>query len=150
MVLDDGWELPALESITVTEEELLLLDWVTCSGSGLIPNAPLEDLVTNWSSFRYDVWKGISSLRRQMKGVPTEITRTLTEVLTMDEFTAKALLAVTPTTFRWGTGIDCGYELKLKLYRFLSKEVELDANSTENQTDSSPKDESTGSAGSGA
>ena len=147
-MLDDGWELPSLDSISVTEEELLLLDWVMCSGSGLIPSATLEELVTNWSAFRYDVWKGISALTKQRKGVPTEINRTITESLTIDEFTVRTLLAIIPTTFRWGTGADCGYELKLKLYKFLSKEVEFDASSTENEADSSSKDESEGSTGS--
>ena len=148
MVLDNDWGIPAVESIKLTEEELLLLDWVMCSGSGLIPSATLEDLITNWSSFRYDVWKGISAFGRQKKGVPAEINRTITELLSIDEFTAKTLLAIIPTTFRWGTGADCGYELKLKLYKFLSKEVELDASSTENKTDSNPKDESPGPPGS--
>ena len=147
-MLDDGWELPPLENIPLTEEEFLLLDWVICSGSGLIPSATLEDLMTNWSVFRHDVWKGISAFGRQKKGVPAEINRTITELLSIDEFTAKTLLAIIPTTFRWGTGADCGYELKLKLYKFLSKEVELDASSTENKTDSNPKDESPGPPGS--
>ncbi len=149
MALDDGWELPALETISLTEEELLLLDWVMCSASGLIPNATLEDLVTNWSAFRSDVLKAISSLSRQRKNNPTSLPGTL-EVLPIDEFTARTLLAVVPTTFRWGTGADCGYDLKLKLYRFLVKEVESDASNPENETNSSTKDESTGSAGSGA
>ena len=147
-MLDDGWELPSLDSISLTEEELLLLDWIMCSGSGLIPSATLEELVTNWSAFRYDVWKGISALTKQRKGVPTEINRTITESLTIDEFTVRTLLAIIPTTFRWGTGADCGYELKLKLYKFLSKEVELDASNAENEADSSSKDESEGSTGS--
>ena len=147
-MLDDGWELPSLDSISVTEEELLLLDWIMCSGSGLIPSATLEELVTNWSAFRYDVWKGISALTKQRKGVPTEINRAITESLTIDEFTVRTLLAITPTTFRWGTGADCGYELKLKLYKFLSKEVELDSSNAENEADSSSKDESEGSTGS--
>jgi len=145
-MLNDGWELPSLDSIPLTEEEFLLLDWVMCSGSGLIPSATLEDLMTSWSSFRYDVWAGISVLNKQKKGVSPQLTTT-TELLTIDEFIARTLLAIIPTTFRWGTGADCGYDLKLKLYRFLSKEVELDARSTENQTDSNPKDEPTSSAG---
>jgi len=145
-MLDDGWELPSLDSITLTEEELLLLDWAMCSGSALIPSASLEDLVTNWSSFRYDVWKCISAINWQKKGVPTQLTGA-TESLALDEFTARTLLAIIPTTFRWGTGADSGYELKLKLYRFLSKEAELNADSTEDQTDSNPKDEPTSSAG---
>ena len=148
-MLDDGWELPSLESsLPLTEEEFLLLDWATCSGSGLIPNATLEELMTSWPAFRYDVWKGINALSKQKKGVPTEINRVLTELLSIDEFTARTLLAVIPTTFRWGTGADCGYELKLKLYKFLSKEGEDDASSTENKTDSNPTDESPGPPGS--
>ena len=147
-MLDDGWELPSLDSISVTEEELLLLDWIMCSGSGLIPSATLEELVTNRSAFRYDVWKGMSALTKQRKGVATEINRTITESLTIDEFTVRTLLAIIPTTFRWGTGADCGYELKLKLYKFLSKEVEFDASSTKNEADSSSTDESEGSTGS--
>ena len=67
MVLDDIWNIPILEFIEVTEDELLLLDWIMFSGSQLIPNAPLEDLVTKWSSFRYDVWKGISAFNRRKK-----------------------------------------------------------------------------------
>ena len=149
MALDDGWELPALETISVTEEELLLLDWVMCSASGLIPNATIEDLVTNWSAFRSDVLKALSSLSRQRNAKAGTISAVV-EPLPIDEFTARTLLALVPTTFRWGTGVDCGYDLKLKLYRFLVKEVEIDASDTENQADSSPKDESTGSAGSGA
>ena len=147
-MLDDGWELPSLENISLTEEEFLLLDWVMCSGSGLIPSATLEDLMTSWPALRYDVWKSISELNKQKKGVPTEINRTLTALLSIDEFNARILLAIVPTTFRWGTGSDCGYDLKLKLYKFLSKEVEIDASNTENKTDSNPTDESTGPPGS--
>ena len=146
-MLDDGWKLPSLDNIPLTEEEFLLLDWVMCSGSGLIPSATLEELVTNWSAFRYDVWKGISALTKQRKGVPTEINRTITESLTIDEFTVRTLLAIIPTTFRWGTGADCGYELKLKLYRFLANEGEIADDNPQDQTISNPQDESTGTTG---
>ena len=144
MVLDDGWNIPTLESIDVTEDELLLLDWIMFSGSQLIPNAPLEDLVTNWSSFRYDVWRGISAFNRRKGIKPIDPTEPIiiVERLEIDEFLARTLLALVPTTFRWGTGIDCGYELKIKLYRFLANEVE-DAKSesdTENNTENKPTD----------
>ena len=142
MVLDNDWGIPAVESIKLTEEELLLLDWVICSGSQLIPNASLEDLVTNWSSFRVDVWKGISSINRYNKNLA------VTESLPIDEFLVRTLLALVPTTFRWGTGADCGYELKLKLYRFLSNDGDIVNDNTQNQADSDPKDESTGTTGS--
>ena len=141
MVLDNDWGIPAVESIKLTEEELLLLDWVMCSGSQLIPNASLEDLVTNWSSFRADVWKGISSINRYNKNLA------VTESLPIDEFLVRTLLALVPTTFRWGTGADCGYELKLKLYRFLSNDGDIVNDDTQNQANSDPKDESTGTTG---
>ena len=63
----------------------------------------------------------------------------------MDEFTARVLLALVPTTFRWGTGSDCGFALKLKLYHFLIGERESD--NTKDETDSDPTDQSTGSTG---
>ena len=143
-MLDDGWELPSLDSITLTEEELLLLDWAMCSGSALIPSASLEDLVTNWSSFRYDVWKGISAFNRRKKVKPVDPTEPIitVEQLEIDEFLVRTLLALVPTTFRWGTGIDCGYELKLKLYRFLANEVENaeSESNTESNTENKPPD----------
>ena len=144
MVLDDIWNIPILESIEVTEDELLLLDWIMFSGSQLIPNAPLEDLVTKWSSFRYDVWKSISAFNRRKKVKPVDPTEPIitVEQLEIDEFLARTLLALVPTTFRWGTGIDCGYELKLKLYRFLANEVENaeSESNTESNTENKPPD----------
>ena len=148
MVLDDGWELPILESISVTEEELLLLDWVICSGSSLIPSVTLEDLITNWSSFRYDIWKGISAVNRNKQNNPAQ-SGSATELLPFDEFLARTLLALVPTTFRWGTGADCGYELKLKLYRFLNKEGEITNDDSKNNSEGNSTDESTGTAGTG-
>ncbi len=144
MVLDDIWNIPILEFIEVTEDELLLLDWIMFSGSQLIPNAPLEDLVTKWSSFRYDVWKGISAFNRRKKVKPVDPTEPIitVEQLEIDEFLARTLLALVPTTFRWGTGVDCGYELKLKLYRFLANEVENaeSESNTESNTENKPTD----------
>ena len=144
MVLDDIWNIPILEFIEVTEDELLLLDWIMFSGSQLIPNAPLEDLVTKWSSFRYVVWKGISAFNRRKKVKPVDPTEPIitVEQLEIDEFLARTLLALVPTTFRWGTGVDCGYELKLKLYRFLANEVENaeSESNTESNTENKPTD----------
>ena len=144
MVLDDICNIPILEFIEVTEDELLLLDWIMFSGSQLIPNAPLEDLVTKCSSFRYDVWKGISAFNRRKKVKPVDPTEPIitVEQLEIDEFLVRTLLALVPTTFRWGTGIDCGYELKLKLYRFLANEVENaeSESNTESNTENKPTD----------
>ena len=144
MVLDDIWNIPILEAIEVTEDELLLLDWIMFSGSQLIPNASLEDLITNWSSFRYDVWKSISAFNRRKKVKPVDPTEPIitVEQLEIDEFLVRTLLALVPTTFRWVTGVDCVYELKLKLYRFLANEVENaeSESNTESNTENKPPD----------
>ena len=140
MVLDDhDWQLPQLDDIKVTSEELMLLDWILCSASGLIPSATVDDLMERWSSVRFDVWKGIDDLKNNKQG-PLATTS-----LVMDEFTARVLLALVPTTFRWGTGSDCGFALKLKLYHFLIGEREGD--NTKDETDSNSPDQPTGSTG---
>jgi len=139
MVLDDqDWALPQIESINANNEELLLLDWILCSASGLIPGATLDDLMERWTDLRMDVWKCIIEIRNDPDrnqhidggNVP----------LLMDEFTAKVLLAVVPTTFRWGTGSDCGHSLKLKLYNFLTGGIY--DNSSKNQTNRGPENPS--------
>mgnify|MGYP003656472385 CR=1 FL=1 len=141
MVLDDqDWQLPQLENIKVTAEELMLLDWILCSGSALIPGATVDDLIERWSSVRLDVWKCLSEIDRLKIGPLATVS------FEMDEFTAKVLLALTPTTFRWGTGVDCGFSLKMKLFHFLSGEIEND--NTQDETNSNSEDQSTGSAGS--
>ena len=120
MVLDNqDWQLPLVEFITVSEEELLHLDWVIGSASGLIPGATLDELMTNWSVLRLDVWQHIYELKSGSS--PGSMCS-----LSMDDFTARVLLAIVPTTFRWGTGLDCGYSIKTKLCRFLLGEKDDD------------------------
>ena len=125
MVLDDqDWQLPLVEFIKVNEEELLLLDWVIGSASGLIPGATLDELMSNWSALRFDVWQHIYELKKLpvSSSGPSGVLCSLS----MDDFTARILLAVVPTTFRWGTGPDCGYSIKMKLCRFLLGERDDD------------------------
>ena len=143
MVLDDqDWQLPLVESIKVNDEELLLLDWVIGSASGLIPGATLEDLMANWSSLRLDVWQHIYELKK----LPTSSSGSPPGALcslSMDDFTARVLLAVVPTTFRWGTGPDCGYSIKIKLCRFLLGERDDDdKDQTDSDTPNQPPDPS--------
>jgi len=137
MVLDDqDWQLPPIESIKVNEEELLLLDWVIGSASGLIPGATLEELMSNWSTVRLDVWQHIYELKKlpASSSGPSGILCSFG----MDDFTARILLAVIPTTFRWGTGPDCGYSMKMKLCRFLLGERDDD---DKDQANSNPPDQ---------
>ena len=139
MVLDDqDWALPQIESISPNNEELLLLDWILSSASGLIPGASLDDLMERLSNLRMDVWKGILEIKNDPdRNLPPEAG---TVPLLMDDFTARVLLAIVPTTFRWGTGADCGYSLKIKLYNFLTGGIY--DNTNKDQTDSGSENQS--------
>jgi len=135
MVLNDqDWQLPLVEFIKVNEEELLLLDWTIGSPSGYIPGATLDELMSNWSSLRLDVWQHIYELKK----LPTSSSGSPPGALcslSMDDSMARILLAVVPTTFRWGTGPDCGYSIKMKLCSFLLGEKNDD---DKDKADSNP------------
>jgi len=105
---DRDWALPPKPTIKVNRDELLLLDWTTGSASHLIPNADLDELA-KWHEFRMSVWTAIDSLSAESPEAD----------FPLSEADAKILMAVVPTTFRWGTGEDCGYSLKMKLSKFL-------------------------------
>ena len=107
------WALPADPTPRLDMGELLLIDWIICGSSRLLPNADLDYLVKSWHTFRLQVWKTLDEFtdpaiteRPFIIGIPE----------------AKALFALAPTTFRWGTGSDCGFSLKQKLSRYLATE----------------------------
>ena len=96
-------------------EELLLLDWLYC-GQGEKATDQLLDHMMRWTDLRERVWRAVllakltngeqKPLAEKMDlKVPIEISRS--ECL--------ELLAVVPTTFRWGTGADVGFNLKMRL-----------------------------------
>ena len=114
---DKKWALPAEPGIKLDQGELLLLDWVLCGASRAIPNADIGYLLEKWHEFRLDIWRGIKQLKAP----------DVNEVgLALIDLEARALLAVVPTTFRWGNGPDCGYTLKNKLANFLLGDIEND------------------------
>jgi len=125
------WALPPEPGIKLDQGELLLLDWVLCGASRLIPNADLDYLLENWHDCRISIWRAIG----QLKAPNANDVK-----LAFTEPEAKALLALCPTTFRWGTGPDCGYTLKQKLSKFLMGEI---ANDNENKTYNAPGDKPT-------
>lgn len=51
-------------------------------------------------------------------GLREDMARTGVE-LAIDFSEARALLALIPTTFRWGTAPDCGFSLKAKLSQYI-------------------------------
>ena len=98
----------------------------------MLPDCALEQLMA-WHNFRMDVWAGILHIERTGAGS--------TAAFAITEQEAKILLAVIPTTFRWGTGIDCGYSLKQKLAKFLRGERENADNKDASATKDNAKDE---------
>ena len=114
---DKKGAVPAEPGIKLDQGELLLLDWVLCGASRSIPNADLGYLLEKWHEFRLDIWRGIG----QLKAPDANEVR-----LAFTDLEARALLAVVPTTFRWGTGPDCGYTLKTKLAKFLLGDIQND------------------------
>ena len=108
------------------------MDWSICAASRMMPDCALDVLMT-WHVFRMDVWAAILHIERTGTGT--------TAAFAMTDQEAKVLLAVVPTTFRWGTGIDCGYSLKQKLAKFLRGERDDADNKDANATKDATKDQ---------
>ena len=117
--------------IDLDRGELLLLDWVLCAQSRLIPNADLDYLLGAWHDFRLSIWSVLNT--DPMNDLTSPSIPAAKFHITESE--AKALLALTPTTFRWGTGPDCGYSLKQKLAKFLLPQEESHGDKDEAKTD---------------
>jgi hypothetical protein len=96
--------------LTLTAHELLLLDWVICPASGLMPGTELEQLVKGWAEVRDAIWQVLSEV---------DLGKGERYPFPLNPLDAEFLFAVVPTTFRWGTGPDCGFGLKRRLYFFL-------------------------------
>ena len=108
-ILDD---IPNRDSIRLTRGELLLLDWVLCTGSSLL--APITEDLMSWQDFRLVLWESMPE--------PDEsgVRPSLGVMFDVGDIDAKVLLCAVPTTFSWGDGSDCGFSLKLKLAQRLS------------------------------
>ena len=106
----DDWGLPQTDKpIVLSQGELLLCDWIICGASRLIPEAGLLEL-GNWTTLRLGLWQAIA-------------TNAESRPLALDGSDARTLLALCPTTFRWGVGDDVGFSLKMKLARFIAPEL---------------------------
>lgn len=92
--------------------ELLLLDWILVYP---MPNTGADlDWHMEWQKVRLNIWSGIEELEERAKGNLEVVTD-----LVLKDNEVNVLLALVPTTFRWGDGDDCGMSLKIKLYRAL-------------------------------
>jgi hypothetical protein len=100
-------------ALQLNKDELLLIDWVLCVYSHTI-QADIEEVVEAWHLLRKKVWESIEGFHSVLTTSPVP-----TVSFDVDDVEAKWLLGMLPTTFRWGTGPDCGYSLKRKLACFL-------------------------------
>lgn len=118
MAEQSDWVLPGPEGVMVDQGELLLLDWCLCAPSRILPGLNDLDDVMKWKDMRYDIW---DALRRMA-------VKNLKETnLPIQKHEAATLMGIVPTTFRWGTGPDCGYTLKTKLARYAYGFTDKDA-----------------------
>lgn len=103
---------PALH---LNSEELALLDWVLHYP---LPNTQV-DLAWHmrWNPLRERIWELLAIAFDREKENPKPAGATYD--LIVEEEDVPVLLAILPTTFRWGAGDDCGFSLKVKLYWFL-------------------------------
>lgn len=118
------WELPVAPpppGVDLDAGELLLVDWVLCGSSHILQANNLDELVARWHILRLNVWSGLKALadmdRRPSRTADPKVPKVVRYELTGED--AERLLALVPTTHRWGTGPDVGYALKMKLALFL-------------------------------
>lgn len=137
--MSQEWEVPGGTVLRLTADELSLIDWLLCMYSHTFIG-DIDDYM-KCHDLRMDVWECLdllwdAALSRSKEG---------TVIMPMTESWAKVLLSLAPTTHRWGTGFDCGFSLKRKLFRYL-KGVNTDDNPTsapaQNQAPNSASDES--------
>ena len=131
------WNLPGGPVLRLTADELSLIDWSLCMYAHVLPG-DLGDYM-KWESVRAVVWHSLDllwdpALYRAKEG-------SVVILITLE--VAAALLAILPTTHRWGTGFDCGFSLKRKLSRFLrGLTTDDNQNNAQAESASSASDES--------
>ena len=110
----DDWSLPPVDRrdlpVILSQGELLLIDWIICGASRLLPDTEPSYLITSWEHLRLRVWQAVA-------------TNAEAQALSVSESDSHVLLAICPTTFRWGMGDDVGFSLKMKLAQFLAPEM---------------------------
>jgi len=107
----------------LSEDELWLIDWVLCAASGIYPDAEMGTLM-EWTHLRELLWEVRDSdperLLEWKDSANKEHTTALWSLYLKDDQETKLLMALVPTTFRFGnSGVDCGASLKMKLSRYL-------------------------------
>lgn len=115
-------------------DQLLLLDWMLTPCSNIYPQATL-DVVMSWQDLRMRVLDSLAiwdRAPRMTDGTPVDPKPIPETAISLTD--ANVLAAICPTEFRWGSGVNCGLSLKLKLRAYLRDEEEVHADSA-GQTD---------------
>lgn len=102
--------------MNIPHDELLVLDWILCAQGQHADLAVIENLM-RWRDLRERVWRGIISSTLDKSGPA---------LVELSEIECEELLALIPTTFRWGTGEDVGFSLKQRLANELWETAERD------------------------
>lgn len=100
------------QGFSVTRDELLLIDWHTCGDYLSNHGHSIDDSIERWHEVRSHIWQGLHLIelsREDSAGFLFQI----------DEGTAKWLFNALPPVFAFGTAKECGYTLKMKLYKYL-------------------------------
>lgn len=132
---DQDWELPPIYPVILLNPgEMLLIDWILCGPSHILPEGGIQELLV-WQPLRLMCWQGI---RCDVVDYP----------LALPETDANILVALCPTTFRWGVGEDVGFTLKMKLAKFVAPEMFPNVY-TEDDTQGEAPGEATGATADG-
>lgn len=134
-------------TLKLTHDELKLLDWVLHQPSPMPSPVDLEWHM-RWKELRESLWAGIHRIEIEKAKAEAIKTGSFKEKMALQPIElspvdCSVLLALVPTTYRWGPGKDCGFSLKLKLFQFLSGEEEYHAD----ETDDANKDPSSSTGG---
>ena len=144
--MTDDWKMPVSMGSRVlflTPDELILIDWVLCPASQFIPGLDLDIAVEIWHDLRKQVWYHLVRITSE---TPYDGDINAKEhILDIDESGAKALFAVVPPTFRWpppptvNMCPDTGYNLKSKLYLFITGDHVPEHVESDDQSNVKPK-----------
>lgn len=104
--------------LTLSVDELLLIDWVLCYPAPS-PTLDLESHMA-WHDVRLANLQALTTALRKDQKLPEHQRGQSAAILWLEEGDIQKLLALCPTTHRWGASpVDCGLSLKLKLARAL-------------------------------
>jgi hypothetical protein len=145
--------------VKIPQHELWVVDWVLCAQGEAVTGDKLDALM-GWRELRERVWRAqlAAELASQDPAKPADAE------IELSPGECEQLLAVLPTTFRWGTGEDVGFALKRRLAQELwaadeaekhkvnaalaaiFREETGDASSTHNGADPHPRADATADA----